>query len=198
MIIPLTPSPALQGSGGSPRDAFSDADLVKAWNRHVECRKAQLDLDLLAASISETTYEARVAVLDRDPPEWGLMRGLLAAARLERAPTDPLVWHDNFSQALMFLKPARMPENMPRRASRPLIEFPEGSAPVLADDAVVLAHLEQSPYEDLQSHVFWIQWMDEWGNDVGYRLTLTDYGEGSSVFDPPEPDIEVERLHLAT
>jgi len=166
----------------------------------VDGRIEMLKLELISC-ISESAFQLRIATLKSDAgkshPDWELPRKLLTMAQQEGAAIndmEKLTWSDNFSIASILLTSASKPDHLPRHAGRSLIEFPDVSAPFLADDALVLAHLDKPfPYDDWQSHAFWIQWKDERGNDAGYRLTIEGSDDDTGL-DPHGLTIRVEQL----
>jgi hypothetical protein len=204
MINPINRSgtPASWGSDVPPRIQVSDSVLSKAWSDHVERRIVMLKLELISC-ISESAFQRRISALKSPPangdPTWELTRKLLTMAQQEAAAMEDLDWRDNFSRASILLTSASMPDRMPRHGDRSLIEFPDDGAPFLADDALVLAHLEKPfPYDYWQQHAFWIQWKDERGNDAGYRLTIEgNDDEDNPGLDPPRLTVSIEQLGIA-
>ena len=142
----------------------------------------------LGTCIDEDTYQRRMGVLNASfgmhGQRWEATREILDIARLDGATVETLDWSNQFSELSTLLASAAIPEDVPGHAGQTLIEASDDSPVCLAEDALVLAHLDASTSYDWQTQVFWILWKDEAGKDTGYRLTI----EGA------EPDDEEQEL----
>jgi len=177
VVSSIDKSGATNPSRAESAPAFrpSDSALDSALEEHVRAR-----IDLLNAErdtcISEDAYRHRMGTLEdsfsTSRRNWTLTRTIMDMARRAGAAIEPLDWRAQFSELSVMLSSATIPEDMPRHAGRSLIETPDDSAAFLAEDALVLAHLDISRSYDWQQQMFWIQWKDETGKDAGYCLTI--------------------------
>jgi len=168
---------------------MSELALSTALKNYVTCRTSMLKEE--RNSCSGKGSEGRIdALRGLAEANWKLTRKILAIAQHEGASIEELDWWDNSLEVSSKLWSASMPQDMPSHTGRSLIEFPDDLAPFLADDALVLAHLEKSEDYDDPWHVFWIQW-----KDASYRLTFEPTGE-SEESGQAEFTLAIEPLHL--
>jgi hypothetical protein len=170
---------------------ISELDLSAASKKYVMLRTVMLNEE--KNSCTSEGCERRIDTMRGVAySDWELTRKILAVAQHEGASIEKLDWWDNSLEFSIKLMSASIPQNIPFRVNRSLMEFPGRSAPFLADDALVLAHLEKSEGYDDPIQVFWIQW-----KDVGYRLTFEPTGGDNEESDNAGFTLTIEPLHLA-
>jgi len=158
-----------------------------------------LQLDATVGYIDPGSLRRRLDRLAQVVPSVAVGRAIQAQALAHGASiqTDELA-----SGLALLLQDAIIDEDIQQTGDAALVTRWLGpdSAPELADDALVLAHLAL-PVEDGVRHEFWVQWWDSAGEPAGYHMLFVrpDPGVGfeSLGHDKPQVTLRVEKLGLA-